>query len=954
MKCFLNIIKFFLLIFLWVIVPSSTTKIKCPRNIKTFAAFPLNEHNKRKFYYDCDGQEEAILKSCKNAEVYRPELEECGIFEDQWMTNNDHKHHSLKRHNHKHGHNRRNRHKRQASQQPPIKPKIIQKRLGRNVRLGALYYGQNDFVNVNENIWDLQSLNDTYKTSTKFKRGWATISQNTLERLNNFDVDASLKASFLGGLVQVSGSARYLSKKRKSSNNVVVSYFYQVISSTESITQKISGNLDYPNLCNLVGMENGPTHVISSVTYGQTATFDFELETSEDSDQSEIAGGLRAVIDGIPSISIDAEANINITEDLEIKQKNLKCSFESDFDFNDNPSTFVEALKTYKQLANLTLDETDNILSFEATPIERYCDKRAAILNQISEKLIDRVAIVFKELEDTRLFAQKLKSKRAATAYRDSLGKVVIDFLTKLNDFTSDWKTLIKKSLPLIRGGSSAELDLINALNNYENSPFEYDRALTFLILRRKELEVVELALDQSVPGIVIDEATSAKVQNCQWRSSFAAVYQLNVLPQHHIVDEYINHVNTSANWTESAKWFEDLDGFGKASNLYRNFIDYRKINDDRNDVCFIVKLDYVHSTNNFASIDIYKDGIIIKEEFHLEDQLPKPSSIEVSYDSINFDIPFVPDSFTKYAFVTVKKAIDLEFTGEVNKYSLSSIGKTTISISNLEPNIPYQIVYSLASEAGKSSKSNDITISTNPFSMPTNIKISERKETSFKVSWERPHNIAANVTINGYEIVINDATSQQNIRTITVSKSNNMQIRSQAIVDGLNCCQIYQVQVIAKSNFQPEVVAGISRQNIAAETRAITLPMRLGAPRIKRTHHHTISLHWDPPTRLVEGSNILSYTIQYERIDPLSGNPLIVGNTRTQVSVSNEIILRDLAAGGTYQIKVKSKTTNGESVYSPATIAATPIKQTELQEFRESLNLPGIEQSINGKSIMF
>merc|ERR1712038_1483390 len=140
----------------------------------------------------------------------------------------------------------------------------------------------------------------------------------------------------------------------------------------------------------------------------------------------------------------------------------------------------------------------------------------------------------------------------------------------------------------------------------------------------------------------------------------------------------------------------------------------------------------------------------------------------------------------------------------------------------------------------------------------------------------------------------------------------------------------------------------GISRLNFAAETGAITSPRRLGAPNIKQTSHHTVSLQWDPPTRLVEGSSIESYTIQYERIDPLSGDPLIVGNTKTQFSVANEVILRDLAAGGTYQIKVKIKTSTGESMYSPAAIASTPIMQTELQEFRDSLNLPRIEQGIN------
>ena len=250
MKFCNNQILLFIPVSMFCIALSSPEKIRCPRNIKVFAAFPFNELSKRHYYYECDENKEAILKSCNNGEIYNPELEACDVSDDLDTTNENRR---VKRQTDNQGS--------QNGNKGSKKSKIKQKRLGRNVRLGALYYGQTDDVHVDEHLWDRQRLNDTYKTTTKYKRGWAKVSQNTMDRINNFDINARLGVSFLGGLVSVSGSARYLSERRDRTNSVIVSYFYEIIASTESITQDIAGDVTYKHLCSLVGEKNGPTLV---------------------------------------------------------------------------------------------------------------------------------------------------------------------------------------------------------------------------------------------------------------------------------------------------------------------------------------------------------------------------------------------------------------------------------------------------------------------------------------------------------------------------------------------------------------------------------------------------------------------------------------------------------------------------------------------------------------------
>merc|ERR1711997_1304210 len=148
----------FILISELCIVTPTSEKIQCVKNIKVFAAFPFSDYSKRNFYYECDEEKEAVLKSCKNGEIYFPELEACDVSEDGKVTNHN------------------NRFKRDTTNLAEKQnQKIMQQRLGRNVRLGALYYGQTDDVNIDEHLWDIDSLNGTFKTSTPYKHGWARI-----------------------------------------------------------------------------------------------------------------------------------------------------------------------------------------------------------------------------------------------------------------------------------------------------------------------------------------------------------------------------------------------------------------------------------------------------------------------------------------------------------------------------------------------------------------------------------------------------------------------------------------------------------------------------------------------------------------------------------------------------------------------------------------------------------
>ena len=51
-------------------------------------------------------------------------------------------------------------------------------------------------------------------------------SQDLLDRINLFDMDASLKVSFMAGLIEIEGSASYLNDQRKYKESVRVTRAY--------------------------------------------------------------------------------------------------------------------------------------------------------------------------------------------------------------------------------------------------------------------------------------------------------------------------------------------------------------------------------------------------------------------------------------------------------------------------------------------------------------------------------------------------------------------------------------------------------------------------------------------------------------------------------------------------------------------------------------------------------
>ena len=153
------------------------------------------------------------------------------------------------------------------------------------------------------------------------------------------------------------------------------------------------------NICNDdVGDPSGPTHVVSSITRGFKAVFNFRHEKSSDYAQTDVEGSLRAHIESIPALKVNADVNLTLSETETITGDDMKCSFFGDTILRSNPTNLKEAIAVYKALADIALNSS-NIVSFEAEPIGKYCTKKQVILNKLHDNNINNLGEALEEIQ---------------------------------------------------------------------------------------------------------------------------------------------------------------------------------------------------------------------------------------------------------------------------------------------------------------------------------------------------------------------------------------------------------------------------------------------------------------------------------------------------------------------------------------------------------------------------
>nr|BAM74458.1 ijtoxin-b subunit [Inimicus japonicus] len=378
--------------------------------------------------------------------------------------------------------------------------------LGRPFTLGMLYDARNDKLIPGFTLWDDEVLDESTVESSQPSSAFEIIASDSIDDKSFLmDIEASLEASFLGGLVEVGGSAKYLNNQKKFKNQSRVTLQYKATTSFKQLMTNLgTKHVEYSELFDNIQA----THVVIGILYGANAFFVFDSNKVDSTNVQEIQGQMEAVIKKIPSVEMSGKASVQLTSDESDITNRFSCEFHGDFFLTSNPTTFEDAVKTYQQLPQMM--GKDN-----AVPVTVWLVPMSNFYSEAPQLMADSSTPILRKVRDT-LEAIVQVQMRCNDALDDPIVNLFTEVQKKLSDFQkicddhmSKLQATIAKKLFAIRSGDEDESALLNLFEENLQSPFNPESLNQWIAFEEREINVLRSCMDilkKAKPKIVLNK----------------------------------------------------------------------------------------------------------------------------------------------------------------------------------------------------------------------------------------------------------------------------------------------------------------------------------------------------------------------------------------------------------------------------------------------------------------
>ena len=521
--------------------------------------------------------------------------------------------------------------------------------LGRPFQLGMLYDCRDDRLVPGVTLWDYDTLQAALDSRPQEGLEYSIVTEDSIEsKTASLGVDAGLKLSCLGGLVSVSGSAKFLDDQRSSKQQARVSLKYSTTSRFEQLTMQhlAVDKIKYPQV-----FDNGDaTHVVTAALYGADAFFTFDREVSSKEKYRDIHGSLQIMIKKLPSISIEGHGELDMKDNEKNEVKKFQCRFHGDFILPENPTTFEEAVKVYKQLPQILAGDAKGSKFIPQKvwlyPLCKLDSKAAKLVREISVGLVNQMQKLLENLQDFRMQANDMKNMEIYLNF-PGIQEQLSRFTEMVSEYETDLARKVSKLLPQIRGGGAEEAKLADVFKENHASPFNHQRLSTFLqgkVQERKLLETYTSSLKCDCieflfnPGDVDAVVTDMDIDYVLC-FAFTTVGSNNPF-----LDDLFSYLRTgelSQSPAKAKQWFQDKVLANDIKNKAKLFKTFAQLNKGRSGAKFAV-IDVSEEEDEIsekgAEIFLYKDGM--RESYMPPGALGKPIASSVMHDTIVLEWP--------------------------------------------------------------------------------------------------------------------------------------------------------------------------------------------------------------------------------------------------------------------------------------------------------------------------
>ncbi|XDV21727.1 hypothetical protein PO909_026754, partial [Leuciscus waleckii] len=563
-------------------------------------------------------------------------------------------------------------------------------------------------------LWDKKSLREDLDsrpqpmTDVKFSTSDSLSSKSSL-----LDVSASLKASFLGGLVEVGGSAKFLRDTKSSNQQSRVTMYYSERTRFEQLTMTHLGKIPYHQVFD----QKTATHVVTGVLYGAQAVMVFDRTFSEEEEKQEIEGELNIMVKKIPLFSIEGQGALKMTDAQKKVSENIACTFYGDVRLDQNPTTYMEALEVYKKLPTILKENPQNAVPIKVWlyPLSKLDTKAAQVEREISTSLVSNTEDIIEGLGEVQRTCHDLSSKPMVNVFKDINERLQL-FQISLSIYKTVLLKEVAKVLPAIRGGEMEQHSLEDILKIHYSSPFTASMLNQWLDHAKAELNLLSshtkilkgiktedsnslntILLDPDIEVVVCLTFTSLKYEDPD----------LSTLKKFVESDEFkglnVGMKPNSSTLASVRKWFSNPDVISKMRenlSLFRSFSEAKK---DEKRYRFIISAISDPSSPG-SSIYLYESGKLTDTQFQPVSKPPPPEVKQFLKRGVTLKLQKSPTGETVQFRVEYQQ--EKTYSGAKEQWIIINTAEEVFNLTGLEFGKQYSIRYRIVGKVGVSEAS--------------------------------------------------------------------------------------------------------------------------------------------------------------------------------------------------------------------------------------------------------
>ncbi|XP_028328301.1 uncharacterized protein LOC114479060 [Gouania willdenowi] len=685
--------------------------------------------------------------------------------------------------------------------------------LGRPFGLGMLYDCRRDIIIPGLTLWDRDDLQKNTGEITKPSSDFEIVASESIEgKSSALNVGASLTASFLGGLIQVEGSAKYLNDSKTSKNQARVTLKYKTTTKFNELSMNHlgKGNVKHPYVLD----NKEATHVVTGILYGAQAFFVFDRETTANENHQDIEGILKVIIKKIPSLSIGDEGSVKLKSKEKENADKFSCKFYGDYCLNKTPTTFQDAIEVYKSLPQLLGANGENAVPVKVwlLPLTSLDSNAVKHVRQISIRLVQETQSVLEDFNELEMRYNDAVGSSTAQ-YFPQINKNLRSFRKMCSEFKLDLQQKLATKLPLIRGGGAEEAELADILIKRHASPFNSKSLSEWMDCKEKEICTLKSLTNKMKNTKVISSQSNPHEELFNVEHAVCFVFTSLGRDEPYLSDlsNYLKGKTKSADQdphtrdVEQEQWFQSYKLADEMMKQVKLFSDFAEANKENKNIKFLA-LSLTNESKTGSSIYLYKEGLSVTEDFKPSSKPEAVTVADISHNSVMLKIS--PPRFGAENIISY--SVEYCVSGE-DDWEKSESKAEEVPVSGLRPNTEYLFRCRTVTSVGVG-PANEVSARTFPCSPPVKLCV-EANSHKISVSWEKPAELGQDVLILSY--IVEYATSTNGEQVEDNQWKQTMATSESTILTGLQAETKYIIRVTcdcgADGRSKPSVILNTS-----------------------------------------------------------------------------------------------------------------------------------------------